>query len=87
MKVLVIGLRREQNDKLRKRFDDVEIVSLDDQALHHKPVKNADTFDKIISVTKFTNHTTHTNYKRHSGYTMVAGGFSSVSALIASLLS
>ena len=85
MKVLVVGLRREQSRKLRARYTEMCIDVLDDQAKHHKPVSNAHEYDHIISLTKFTNHTTHTNYKKHPGYVMTAGGFSSVSNILNTL--
>lgn len=85
MKVLVVGLRREQSDKLRKMYREMDINVLDDQALHHKPVKNAHEYDVIVSLTKFTNHTTHRNYKNHPGYRMTAGGYSSVATILSNL--
>lgn len=81
-KVLIIGLRREQTDRLRSKFPDLEIQVLGDQDLHHKPVKNASLFDKIISLTKFTNHTTHSNYKKYDSYSMISGGYSSVVSML-----
>ena len=57
MKVLVVGLRREQSRKLRQLYQEMQIDVLDDQSLHHKPVRNAHEYDLIVSLTKFTNHT------------------------------
>lgn len=85
MKVLVVGLRREQSQKLRQRYSQMAIDVLDDQAKHHKPVANANEYDHIISLTKFTNHTTHHNYRKHPGYQMTSGGFSSVSNILGTL--
>lgn len=82
-RVLIVGLRREQTQRLRDKFPNIDIQVLGDQDLHHKPVKNANLFDKIISLTKFTNHSTHTNYKKYDSYTMTAGGYSSVVNILA----
>lgn len=87
MKVLVIGLRNEQNKRLEKEFPGVKFTALDAQTLHHKAVNGANLFDKIISVTKFTNKTTHANYRKHPGYCMVAGGYSSVVTLLTTFVS
>jgi len=85
MKVLVVGLRREHSHKLRQRYTEMAIDVLDDQSKHHKPVSNAHEYDIIVSLTKFTNHTTHTNYKKHPGYRMTAGGYSSVANILEAL--
>lgn len=85
MRVLIVGLRKEQSNKLRQRYTDMAIDVLDDQAKHHKPISNANDYDHIISLTKFTNHTTHINYRKHPGYKMTAGGFSSVSTILGAL--
>jgi len=85
MKVLVVGLRREQSRKLRQLYQEMQIDVLDDQSLHHKPVRNAHEYDLIVSLTKFTNHTTHTNYKKHPGYRMTSGGYSSVANMLGAL--
>lgn len=85
MRVLIVGLRKEQSNKLRQRYTDMSIDVLDDQAKHHKPVSNSTDYDHIISLTKFTNHTTHTNYRKHPGYKMTTGGFSSVSNILGAL--
>lgn len=86
MKVLIVGLRKEQNTFLRKKFKDIKIDALDDTMKHHRAVKNAHEYDRIISVSKFTNHSTHHNYSKHPGYMITSGGYSSVVAMIAQTL-
>ena len=85
MKVLIVGLRKEQNTMLRKKYTSMSIDALDDKSHHHRIVHNPSKYDRIISLTKFTNHTTHTHYRKHPGYTMISGGYSSVNTLLESL--
>ena len=51
MKVLVVGLRREHSRKLRQLYQEMQIDVLDDQSIHHKPVRNAHEYDLIVSLT------------------------------------
>lgn len=85
MKILVVGLRKEQNTFLRNRFKGFSIDALDDGMKHHKAKKNAKYYDLVISLTKFTNHTTHQHYRSHPGYHMISGGYSSVTSMLSSL--
>ena len=78
-KVLVIGLRKQHIQVLQKHFRGrYDIHALDDQALHAKKISNADSYQSIISCTKFTNHSTERLYNSHKGFTRIAGGRSSV---------
>lgn len=86
MKILIVGLRKQQNTFLRHKFKGFIIDALDDSMKHHRAVKNAHEYDRIISVSKFTNHTTHVNYSKHPGYMITSGGYSSVACMLASLL-
>ena len=86
VKILVVGLRSQQNTFLRQKFKGTTIDALDDTMKHHRAVKNAHEYDRIISVSKFTNHTTHHNYSKHPGYMITSGGYSSVVAMIAQTL-
>ena len=86
VKILVVGLRSQQNTFLRQKFKGTTIDALDDTMKHHRAVKNAHEYDRIISVSKFTNHTTHYNYSKHPGYMITSGGYSSVVAMIAQTL-
>lgn len=85
MKVLIVGLRREHSHKIRKLYSSMAIDVLDDQMKHHKPVKNILDYDSIISLTKFTNHTTHEHYRKHPGYRMTTGSYSSVVNMLEAL--
>lgn len=78
-KVLVIGLRKQHIQVLQKRFQgryDIHVV--DDQTNHAKKVSNAETYQTILSCTKFTNHKTEKMYRDHQGFIRIAGGRSSV---------
>ena len=86
MKILIVGLRKQQNTFLRHKFKGFIIDALDDSMKHHRAVKNAHEYDRIISVSKFTNHTTHVNYSKHPGYMITSGGYSSVVAMLAQVL-
>lgn len=84
MRVFIIGLRVEQNTRLCKEFRQLDLTCIGDNK-HHSAArlpKNISEYDKVISVTKFTHHGIHTALKDHDGYTMVAGGFSSVKKLL-----
>lgn len=85
-KILVVGIRKQHATFLRKKFKGMAIDVLDDGMLHHKPVKNFQAYDKILSITRFTNRTTHDNYKAHPGYTIIPGGYSSVVAILSAML-
>lgn len=87
-RVLVVGLRSEQNRKLVEQFKGVfEIDSLGDQERHEpKRLTNLEAYRRIIVCTKFTNHKTHTHCKKFPAYQMVAGGFSSVKSLLGAML-
>ena len=87
-RVLVVGLRSEQNRKLVEQFKDVfQIDALGDQERHEpKRLTNLEAYKRIIVCTKFTNHKTHTHCKKFSSYQMVAGGFSSVKSLLGEMI-
>lgn len=76
MKVLVVGLRKEHHRMLQSKFKAMTIAALDDGANHSCKAKKG--FDIIVNLTKFTNHSTHNNYRKHPGYKMISGGYSSV---------
>lgn len=78
-KILIIGLRRSHIDYLKEHFKDLyDISSLDNQARHAKKLTNTEAYKKIISCTKFTNHSTEQLYNTHIGFTRISGGRSSV---------
>lgn len=81
-RVLVIGLRVEQARKLQDLYKDLEIEYNSDPAKHTAKLTNLEAYNKIIVCTKFTTHKTHNMCKKHSGYTMTSGGFSSVKLLL-----
>ncbi len=81
-RVLVIGLRVEQARKLKDLYKDLNIEYNSDPAKHTAKLTNLEAYKKIIVCTKFTTHKTHNMCKKHSGYTMTAGGFSSVRLLL-----
>ncbi|MEG0365566.1 MAG: hypothetical protein RR585_01930 [Coprobacillus sp.] len=81
-RVLVIGLRIEQARKLKDLYKDLNIEYNSDPAKHTAKLTNLEAYKKIIVCTKFTTHKTHNMCKKHSGYTMTAGGFSSVRLLL-----
>ena len=87
-RVLVVGLRSEQNRKLVEQFKDIfQIDALGDQERHDpKRFTNLEAYKRIIVCTKFTNHKTHTHCKKFSSYQMVAGGFSSVKSLLGGMI-
>lgn len=86
MKVLIIGLRKEHREKLRQIYKDMCINTLSDGEKHHRAVNNANEYDTIISLTKFTNHSTHKNYSKHKGYYMTSGSYSSVKKILGELV-
>ena len=81
-RVLVIGLRVEQARKLKDLYKDLNIEYNSDPAKHTAKLTYLEAYKKIIVCTKFTTHKTHNMCKKHSGYTMTAGGFSSVRLLL-----
>ena len=87
-RVLVVGLRSEQNRKLVEQFKDVfQIDALGDQERHEpKRLTNLEAYRRIIVCTKFTNHKTHTYCRKYPAYQMVAGGFSSVKSLLGAMV-
>ena len=86
-RVLVVGLRSEQNRKLVEQFKDIfQIDALGDQDRHEpKRLTNLEAYKRIIVCTKFTNHKTHTYCRKYPAYQMVAGGFSSVKSLLGAM--
>ena len=86
-RVLVVGLRSEQNRKLVEQFKDIfQIDALGDQDRHEpKRLTNLVAYKRIIVCTKFTNHKTHTYCRKYPAYQMVAGGFSSVKSLLGAM--
>ena len=86
-RVLVIGLRMEQARSLREQFKDIFDIDFNPNATRHvKSLTNMDVYEKIIVCTKFTDHKTHVKCKKHRGYTMTAGGFSSVKVLLGGMV-
>ena len=78
-KVLVIGLRKEHVTVLQNHFKGkYDIHALDSQSIHAKRIANIDSFNAVISCTKFTNHTTERLYNKHRGFTRISGGRNSV---------
>ena len=85
-RILVIGLRMEQARSLREQFKDIFDIDFNSNATRHtKALSNMDAYKKIIVCTKFTNHKTHMKCKKHRGYTMTTGGFSSVKVLLGAM--
>ena len=85
-RILVIGLRMEQARSLREQFKDIFDIDFNPNATRHtKALSNMDAYKKIIVCTKFTNHKTHMICKKHDGYTMVSGGFSSIRVLLGAM--
>ena len=85
-RILVIGLRMEQARSLREQFKDIFEIDFNPNATRHtKALSNMDAYKKIIVCTKFTNHKTHVKCKKHRGYTMVSGGFSSIRVLLGAM--
>lgn len=82
MRILIVGLRKEHFKKLCQRYTNMSIDVLDDQKRHNKAVVNANEYDHIISLVKFTNQTTHQHYRNHPGYHVTPGGYSSVVNLL-----
>lgn len=79
-KILIIGLRKEHVLILQQKFKDThDINCLDSQANHARRLKNTNNYSKIITCTKFTNHSTERLYNKHKGYTRISGGRTSVS--------
>ncbi len=86
-RVLVIGLRMEQARSLREQFKDIFDIDFNPNATRHiKSLTNMDVYEKIIVCTKFTDHKTHVKCKKHRGYTMTSGGFSSVKVLLGAMV-
>lgn len=84
MKILIVGVRKPHLIKLRNEFPSMEINGVDSNTNHDKPLDSS-RFDYIISMTKFTSHTTHRNYKNHRGYYPSNGGISTVVKLLANI--
>lgn len=84
-RVLLIGLRVEQARKLKELYKNLEIEFNSDPAKHTAKLNHIDAYNKIIVCTKFTTHKTHNKCKKHSGYTMTAGGYSSVRTLLSEM--
>ena len=85
-RILVIGLRMEQARSLREQFKDIFDIDFNPNATRHvKSLTNMDVYEKIIVCTKFTDHKTHAKCKKHRGYTMVSGGFSSIRVLLGAM--
>lgn len=84
-RVLVIGLRNEQSRMLRQLYQNLSIDFLGDQDRHCRGLNHIEAYNKIVVVTKFTSHKTHNICKKHSGYQMVSGGFSSVKNVLGAM--
>lgn len=86
-RILLIGLRMEQARTLKEQFKDSFDIDFNSNATRHtKALSNMNAYKKIIVCTKFTNHKTHMRCRKHIGYTMVNGGFSSVRVLLGAML-
>ena len=86
MKILVIGVRNEHLLKLRKTYANAKIVGITDSKIAKQKVANSESYDLIISMTKFTSHRTEKNYGRLNNYYRVNGGVSSLMLLLNSKL-
>ena len=68
-------------------FKDIFDIDFNPNATRHvKSLTNMDVYEKIIVCTKFTDHKTHVKCKKHRGYTMTSGGFSSVKVLLGAMV-
>ena len=79
MNVLIIGLRKEHILRIRNAFKGkFNLQALTDQDRH--AVKQNGIYDYIISVPKFTNHSTQRLYSSHEGYILMgkSEGYSAV---------
>lgn len=76
-KVLIVGVRKQHANMLKDLYSDLKMDFLTDNR-KHTPVSNREAYDKIISLTKFTNHSMHKSFRSHSGYIMISGGFSNL---------
>lgn len=85
-RVLIIGLRVEQARKLKELYKDLDIEYNPDPAKHTAKLSHIEAYNKIIVCTKFTTHKTHNMCKKHEGYTMTAGGYSSVKTLLGDMV-
>ena len=82
MNILVIGLRKQQLKKLTMLFPKLNISGMCAQENHRGHANGR--YDHVISVTKFTNHSTEYSYNRHKGYIRISngGGYSRVISII-----
>ena len=83
MRILINGLRKQQGYMIKKNYPQFKIKILDDSKHHKSDIYG--NFDLIINITKFANHSFHNSYKKHKGYTMVSGVYSSVTNLLNNL--
>lgn len=86
MNILIIGLHKFQLEKIRKANPSHSISGLCSQDKHNSKVKG--TYDYVISITKFTNHSTEDHYSKHKGFLRICGGgsYSSVKNLVYKLI-
>lgn len=86
-KVLIIGIRKQHLQKLQQEYgESLEVSGLHDQDKHHRSVSHPEAYEKIISMIRFTNHSTQRIYGKHPGYLATHGGFSSVRTVLNSIL-
>ena len=86
-KVLIIGIRKQHLQKLQKEYGKVlEVSGLHDQDKHHRCVPHPEGYTKIISMIRFTNHSTQSIYGGFNSYQATRGSFSSVRNMLNTLL-
>lgn len=80
-RVLVIGLKSEQNQRLRGIYNSIDFNFMDSNDKYTK-VKNVSKYDKIYALVKFINHSIHNTGRNHPGYVMINGGMSSLRSVL-----
>lgn len=82
MRILVIGVRSSQLAQLRRQYSEVVINGVTDSSNHKLKVKNPERYDLIVSVTKFTQHSTENYYSKLRSFNRISGGMSSLIILL-----
>ena len=83
MKVLIIGLRAQHNDRLKAQFKGIDFECLDDKSKHEHDIKKCKgDYDHIFSVVKFTNRAVQKKFGSRKEFNLVTGGYSTVKKML-----
>lgn len=81
MRVLIVGVRKEHSDIIKRRYPHINFKIAHDQIKNHEQISVKD-FDRIYIMKRFTNHGFTDKVRKHNHRVFVPGSYSNLQATL-----